>query len=234
MTPYYEDQWVTLYHGDCRDVLDLAPKSVDLLLTDPPYGMSWQAKGSTAQGSVAGDGARQGVRLVRQVLALTSPWLATDAHALMFCHWESWPDFYDAMTPYMPIRNALIWHKATGGMGNVRSNYLRDYEVVLYGARGKRPILGEGAYTNVLSGFGRVTKNRVHPTEKPGALLQHLVRRHCPKAGLVLDPFAGSGSTLIAAKAQGRRSVGVEIEERYCEALAERLSEPTLNFGGAA
>lgn len=229
--PYYTDDLVTLYHGDCRDVP--MPDSVDLLLTDPPYGMNWQATGKTAQGAIAGDGARQGVRLVRQMLAEVSSALAPDAHLLMFCHWESWPDFYDALSPYVSLRNALIWHKATGGMGNVKTNYLRDYEVVLYGARGKRPILGEGAYSNVLSGFSRVTGGREHPTEKPGALLQHLIRRHCPDGLMVFDPFAGSGSTLLAARTEGRRAVGVEIDERYCEIAARRLSQDTL-LGGAA
>jgi site-specific DNA-methyltransferase (adenine-specific) len=234
MTPYYEDDLVTLYHGDCRDVLaDLPDGCVDLVLTDPPYGMNWSASGKTAQGSIAGDGARQGVRLVRQMLAETSRLLADDAHLLMFCHWESWPDFYDALTPYVGLRNALIWHKATGGMGNVRTNYLRDYEVILYGARGKRPILGDGVYTNVLTGFSRVVGGRTHPTEKPQSLLAHLATRHCPEGGTVLDTFAGTGSTLLAAKSLGLRGVGVEIDERYCEIAANRLSQGAL-FDGAA
>jgi site-specific DNA-methyltransferase (adenine-specific) len=225
--PYYEDDLVTLYHGDCRDV-PMPNQSIDLMLTDPPYGMNWQATGKTAQGAIAGDGARQGVRLVRQMLGAFSSALATDAHLLMFCHWESWPDFYDALTPYVSLRNALIWHKATGGMGNVRTNYLRDYEVILYGGRGARSLLGTGAYTNVLSGFARVGNGREHPTEKPGALLRHLIVRHCPEGGTVFDPFAGSGSALVAAKSEGRRAVGVEIDERYCAVAARRLAQDDL------
>lgn len=233
-TPYYDENGITLYHGDCREILPSVARRCDLLLTDPPYGMNYKAVRTTAQASVAGDGARQGVRLVRQMLREVDCLLADEAHVLMFCHWESWPDFYDALSPYAHIRNALIWHKATGGMGNVRTNYLRDYEVILYAARGKRAILGDGPYSNVLTGFSRLAR-RGHPTEKPGDLLRHLIRRHAPAGGHILDPFMGSGSGVIAARAEGMTAVGIEVEERYCEMAATRLAAGNADlFGGAA
>lgn len=237
MKPYYQDGTVTIYHGDARDVLPaLRPGSVDLLLTDPPYGMGYQPLGVTGQSSVvAADGARQGVRVVRQALFEGGPALASDAHLLIFCHWQSWPDFYDAAAGYCTLRNALIWNKGGGGMGNVRSNYIRDYEVILYGARGDRAIRGEGLYTSVLSGFARPPgKGRLHPTEKPVPLLRHLAMRHAPAGGLVLDPFMGSGSTLEAASTAGMRAIGVEVDERYCEIAARRMDQGVMDFGAAA
>ncbi len=225
MTPYYDDGTCVIYHGDARDAPTF-PRPVDLLLTDPPYGMSWFSQ--VGQKAIAADGHRQGVRVLRQVLHALDPSLAADVHALVFCHWESWPDFYDAMCPRFQIRNALVWHKATGGMGNVRTNYLRDYEVILYGARGERGIGGHGSFSNVLSGFARIQRDRLHPTEKPTDLLAHLISRHAPARGTVLDPFMGSGSTLAAAKRVGRTAVGIEIDERYCEIAARRLSQDDL------
>lgn len=229
MTPYYSDDRVTLYHGDARDELPELPRdSVDLLLTDPPYGMGYG--GDTAGGghklNVAADGVRQGVRVVRQVLFEIAPLLKPDAHLLMFCHWQSWPDFYDAMSGYATMRNALIWHKVTGSTGNILANYIRDYEVILYAARGDRDILGDGAYTSILSGFKTVhTKDRDHPTQKPVPLLRHLAARHCPRGGLILDPFAGAGSALLAAQELGMRAVGVEMDEAYCERAAKRIQQ---------
>jgi site-specific DNA-methyltransferase (adenine-specific) len=165
--PYFEAKGVALYHGDCRDVLPaLEPRSVDLLLTDPPYGMQFAGGGTTTQqANIRGDGARQGVRVVRQALFELGPLLKVDAHAYVFCHWESWPDFYDACCAFFPIKNALIWWKNRGGMGDTEMEYARDYEVLLYGASGRRALAGrrDGA---VLVGFAPVGNEREHPTEK--------------------------------------------------------------------
>lgn len=226
MKPYFSTDSITLYHGDCRDVLlELPPQSVDVLLTDPPYGMAWEGNGKTAA-PIRGDGKRQGVRVLRQALAACSPALSPDAHAYVFCHWESWPDFYDAAASHLSVRGALVWWKARGGMGNVRTTYAPDYEVVLYAAQSSRRALAGKRQGAVLAGFPPVPpQQRTHPTEKPIALLAHLIEKSCPKGGLVLDPFAGSGATLVAAQQLGRRAVGVELEERYCEAAARRLEE---------
>lgn len=231
MTPYFEREGLTIYHGDSRDVLhDLEWGSVDLVLTDPPYGMAFSGQSEkSAQANVAADGVRQGVRTVRQALFTTVPLLKPDAHILMFCHWQSWPDFYDMVASYAKVRNALIWHKESGGQGNILTDYLRNYEVILYASRGARPISGDGSYSAVLSGFSRPNQQgRHHPTEKPVSLLTRLVDRHCPADGLVLDPFLGSGTTLIAAQLLGRRAIGIEIEERYCEIAARRLDQMVL------
>lgn len=228
--PYYDDGTVTLYHGDSRDVLPQLDIAADLLLTDPPYGMQFASFGGTAQeANIAADAVRQGVRVLRQTLFEVAPRLAPDAHLLMFCHWQGWPDFYDAASAYMKIRNALIWHKKAGGMGSIRLDYIRDYEVILYGTRGDREILGDGSFSNVLQGFSRPGRERVHPTEKPLALLQHLITRHCPPGGLVLDPFAGGGTSLVAARNMGRRAVGIELDEGYCEATVRRLDQGVLD-----
>jgi DNA modification methylase len=222
--PYFEADGISLYHGDCRDVLSELPVgSVDLVLTDPPYGKQFVGEGkATRKANIRADGARQGVRVVRQALFAALPVLARGAHVLVFCHWESWPDFYDALCPLVPIKNALIWHKDRGGAGDTEMEYARDFEVILYGAHGRRPISGrrDGA---VIRGFPPVGANRLHSTEKPVPLLEYLIGKHCPPGGLTLDPFAGAGSTLVAARRLGRRGVGVEIDERYCRITAQRL-----------
>ncbi|MBZ4402432.1 DNA methyltransferase [Myxococcus sp. AS-1-15] len=224
MKPYYENDTLTLYHADCRDLLlDLPSHSVDLLLTDPPYGMAWASK-SKGAAPIRADGARQGMRVFRQALTAASSVLAEDSHAFVFCHWASWPDFHDAMAPHMGMKGALIWWKNRGGTGDCEGSFAPDYEVVLHGAGPKRrPLLGK-RHGAVLPSFPPVApKRRTHPTEKPIELMVFLVARGCPEDGLVLDPFAGSGATLLAAQQLGRRAVGVELEERYCEAAAQRL-----------
>lgn len=237
MKPYYEDDGVILYHGDAQDV-ELPEESVDLLLTDPPYGQQFRGSGRTTKtANVRGDGVRQGCRIVRRVLAPLDPALRPDAHLLIMCHWESWPDFYDSISPLYSIKNALIWHKNRGGMGDLEREYARDYEVVLYATarpgtkpralRGKRP----GA---VITGIPPCTDNRRHPVEKPVPLMMRLIERHAPEGGLVVDPFAGSGSTLVAAQAIGRRAIGVEIDESYCRVIVERLRQRPLDLAVSA
>jgi site-specific DNA-methyltransferase (adenine-specific) len=223
--PYYQDASTTLYHGDARDILPELGLAFDLVLADPPYGQQFAGQGvKTQNANIRADGARQGVRVARQVLFEISQLTKPDAHVLVFCHWESWPDFYDALCPLFPIKNALIWWKARGGMGDTDMEYARDYEVILYGASGRRALTGrrDGA---VIRGFPPVGSDRIHPTEKPENLLRWLIGKHCPPGGAVLDPFVGCGSTLVATKAFGCTGVGIEIEERWCEATARRLSQ---------
>ena len=237
MQPYYEAGGVTIYHGDCRDIApDLPRSAVDLVLSDPPYGMAFVSGMRTASelGAVRSDGVRQGIRSVRAALNALTPTYSDNAHFLVFCHWESWPDFYDNLSHLFSVRNALIWHKNRGGMGDLRHEYAKDYEVVIFGARSRaREISGrrDGA---VLSGFKPVSGNsREHPTEKPVELLQYFVGKHTDAGGLVLDPFMGSGATLVAAKNLGRNAIGIELEERYCEIAARRLSQEVLALDAA-
>jgi DNA modification methylase len=235
MTPYFDDGQIQIWHGDCREVLPSIPAgSVDLVLTDPPYGMAFGGFRGVDM-NVKADGARQGIRLVRQAMFEMRDALAEDAHLYMFCHWESWPDFYDALSPSIPIKSALMWWKNRGGMGDTSMEYARDYEVILFGAFGRRPLRGkrDGA---VIAGYppeGNI-KNRDHPTQKPVALLQYLVGKSCPPNGMVLDPFMGSGTTIRAARANGCRAIGIEISEEYCEIAVKRLQQSVLPLGDIA
>lgn len=229
--PYYSDESVIIYHGDCRDVLDDIDVRADLLLTDPPYGQQFSGGGATTKrANIRGDGARQGVRVVRQMLGAVGDTLAHDAHAYLFCHWESWPDFYDAATGHLDIKSSLIWHKERGGMGDLALEYARDYEVILFGVQpgSRRPLHGrrDGA---VIRGHAPISsKARVHPTEKPVSLLRYLIEKSCPPGGLVLDPFAGSGPVGEAARETGRLAVLIEMDEAHCETAATRMRRLSL------
>jgi site-specific DNA-methyltransferase (adenine-specific) len=231
--PYFDEEGITIYHGDCREVIpQLQPQSIDLLLTDPPYGQQFQGQALiTAKANIRADGARQGMRLVRQMLfALGEEGrvMKPDAHAYLFCHWESWPDFYDAVSSYMKIQNALIWFKNRGGSGDTEYEYARDYEVILYAMAGRgRPLAGrrDGA---VIAGIQPVLGDRLHPTEKPEKLFRYMIEKSCPFGGTVLDPFGGAMPAARAAKAAGRRAVVIEIEERYCEIGANLMRQVSM------
>jgi site-specific DNA-methyltransferase (adenine-specific) len=216
-TPYYADESVTLYHGDCREVTSWL--EADVLVTDPPYGMAYRS-GRTGQ-TVRGD---NDTTARDDVLRLWG-----DRPSLVFGTWR---------IPRPAETKALLvwWKDNTGpGSGDVSLPFAPTHEEVY--------VLGK--WTKAKPGrIGSVFRTTVcmsnpygpaaqlgHPTPKPVGLMEQLIQ-HCP-TGVIADPFAGSGATLLAARAQGRRSIGVEVEERYCELIASRLAQGDL-FGGAA
>lgn len=217
MPLYYQDDHVTLYHGDClkdhREWLD-----ADVLVTDPPYGMAYEANFNRHRKSrptigrpVTGDNdtaARDGA---------LEAW--ADKPALVFGRWN-------CPRP-ASTRTRLIWDRGYHGMGDLALPWgPTDEEIYVLGAGwvGKRTtsIIRVPALT---SGDG---ERPAHPTPKPVPLMERLIEK-CPP-GTIADPFAGAGATLVAAKNLGRKVVGVELEEKYCEIIAKRCAQELLEL----
>ena len=224
MKPYYQDESVTLYHGDCRDVLPTLDP-VDLILTDPPYGITYVSNSGAGKGTkpITNDGARLSLRLYRSVF----PLLRAD-HVLWFTRWDAWPDVWVEMGQWFPLRGMLVWDKGTPGMGDL-NHWGLSYELIASAGTGK---ISGGRDGSILRHNGVPHGSRIHPTEKPVALLAYLIGKL--EARTILDPFAGSGSTLYAARSLGRKAIGIEFDEAYCEAIARRLDQGVLDFGEGA
>lgn len=214
--PYYQDELVTLYHGDCREVTEWL--NADVLVTDPPYGIDYQSgsRRDTLAASILGD---KDTTSRDDVLAAWG-----DRPAIVFGTWR--------IPRPEGTRARLIWDtKGALGMGDLSIPWKpSDQEIYVLGSgfSGRRD-------TNVLTcaPVQSMAKNgRQHPHEKPVPLLERLLVK-CPP-GVVADPFAGSGSTLRAAKNLGRRCIGVELNERYCEVIAKRLDQYALDFGSVS
>jgi site-specific DNA-methyltransferase (adenine-specific) len=210
--PYYQDDLVTLYHGDCREILPTI-EPVGAVVTDPPYGLgdrwaggggsvrsSWRFSPKEAQswdGSVV-DGVESLVALAPEVVI--------------------WGGNYYRLPP---SRCWLIWDKkqpdtwTTGQAELAWTNLDRPVRVFRFA---QCELATEGP--------------KVHPTQKPLNLMLWCLK--WVKAPLIVDPFAGSGTTLVAAKQMGRRAIGIEIDEKYCSLAAERLSQNVLDLGGVA
>lgn len=222
MKPYYQDGAVTIYHGDCRE-LEL-PRA-DLLLTDPPYGVTYVSNAGVGKGTqpISNDGARLSLRLYRQVLPQIKA-----THVLWFTRWDAWPDVWGELGQWFPLRGLLVWDKGTPGMGDL-DHWGPSFELIASAGTGR---ISGGRDGSILRFPGVPSGDRHHPTEKPVALLSYLMGKL--DARTVLDPFMGSGATLLAAKNAGRKAVGIEIEERYCEAAAKRCAQEVLDMGAAA
>lgn len=213
--PYYSDEHVTLYHGDCREITEWL--DADVLVTDPPYGIGWVSAWRTPTerfNKINGDE----TTTARDAMLLS--W--GDRPALVFGTWR--------MSRPAGVRQRLVWAKGDDpGLGDLAMPWGYGDEEIYVMGRGWTGARRTNVY--------RVPKvhhanNPGHPTPKPETLMLDLIAR-CPD-GTVADPFAGSGSTLVAAKQLGRKAIGVELEERYCEIAARRLSQGVLDFGAAS
>lgn len=214
--PYYADDAVTLYHGDCRDVGEWI--EADVLVTDPPYGIDYRSgsRRQTLARSIAGD---KDTRLRDYVLDVWS-----GDPALVFGTWR--------IARPSGTRMVLIWDtKGALGMGDLSLPWKPSHQEIYVMGTGFAGRRDSDVITCApVQSFGY--NGRSHPHEKPIDLLMRLIDK-CPP-GVIADPFAGAGSTLVAAKRLGRKAIGVELEERYCEVIAKRLAQGALDFGDSA
>lgn len=218
----YQDESVTLYWGDALEVCaELPDLAADLLLTDPPYGMTYV---NDAGKGLRGDNQRQGIRTWRRLLPDLDRLLSKPSHAYIFCHWESLPDFYDATGSWWNPKNALVWDKRNYGPGDCDADYAHDFELVLFAHVGGRRLLNGGRDLAVRHHPIVPSARRLHITEKPVDLLRFYIEKSTDPGDVVLDPFAGAASTLIAARAAGRRAIGIELNRREARKAARRLA----------
>lgn len=233
MRPYYQDDFVVLYHGDSREIVpDLR---ADVCIMDPPYGVGLVTKTSDYRGSRHFDNGAslQASTLyadtpekVRQLIADMMPLvLAATERALVFCGTKmlwAYPEPASVGCVYIP-----------NGAGFSAWGFQCMQPILFYG---KDPYLADGLGGRPNS-FRTEQPNREkfdHPCPKPLSWMAWAVTRASRAGETILDPFAGTGTTLRAAKNLGRKSIGVEIEERYCEIIASRMEQEILDLGGAA
>ena len=221
---YYQDDFATLYLGDC--LTQTAWLDADVLCTDPPYGVG---------GQLSRGGTKGGYRPHKEFG--TQEWDKTlEVRNLAIEAWRkdgvrpsaifASPRRLDDLPPYRQM--PLIWDKGdTVGMGDTTFPWRPTYELIFVDGSGWHGHRGESVIRarHLASDATRIG----HPTPKPIGLMEAIIQKAPP--GVIADPFAGSGSTLVAAKLLGRKSVGVELEEKYCEIAARRLSQGVLDFG---
>lgn len=223
--PYYKDDLVTLYHGDCREVTEWL--AADVLVTDPPYGIAWDrpttrgAKNSWYNEGIKGDADTSARDLTLDAWGSERP-------AIVFGSVRAaYPDGWRMM---------LVFQKPSmtaSGMFGAFLPWRKDWEpIFVLGKRWpKQPSMRSSIVaTSQLSagGYNGYATQTGHPHTKPLDVMMQLIDA-CPP-GAVSDPFAGSGSTLLAARNLGRRAIGIELDERYCEVAARRLSQQVFDF----
>ena len=259
-TPYFEDREhsITLYCGDCREILPLLPeKSIDLVLTDPPYGHNNNNNGDLISRREAVWGGKKDAYVPEKEWRPIANdgveanevirWAFPEFHRLLvnggcccccccgggpdpqFARWTMWLNeaFNDG------FKQMVVWDKGPMGMGH---HYRRSYETVLVAQRSGAAckwydetrrvenIIRPGDY-----GIAKIIPSAEdHPTPKPVPLMGHFIHLHSQRGDVVLDPFFGHGTTAVAAKELGRRFIGCEISEKYCQIAVDHLRQMEL------
>ncbi len=241
MTPYYDEDGITIYHGRCEDVLQHLG-TVDLVVTSPPYNLNGDGHSSSGTyfrnlgaGYVEHSDAMPHAEYVAwQQSVISTCWdHLTDEGAIFYNHkprvrgnrvtlpLELVPD-------HVPCRQIIIWDRGSG-FNRQLTYFVPAHEWIL--------LLARPAFRLTTRSQDDVWRipfevGSEHPAPFPVKLAARAIAS--TSAGVVLDPFAGSGSTLRAAKDLGRRAIGIELSERYCEIAATRLAQGVLDFGSAS
>jgi site-specific DNA-methyltransferase (adenine-specific) len=231
MKPYYQDESVTIYNADCRDVLPTLDK-VDLVLTDPPYEKEAHTPMRRTRSVIEARSEQESMPFGAITEELRE-WItgelaaACNGWALTFCQAEAvgkYSDMYGSM-----YRRPMVWVKPDSAPQFTGDRPAMGYESIIaawcgdgrseWNGGGRRGVFTENGSRHV-SG---------HPTEKPVILIRKLIELFWLQ-GAILDPFMGSGTTLRAAKDLSRKAIGIELEERYCEITANRMSQLVMEL----
>jgi modification methylase len=242
--PYYEDDHVTIYHGDSREVLPSVP-DFDLVLTSPPYNLSRDRKPTGSEWGALGDGYSSygddlphGEYVAWQRDLLRSLWDRLPNHGAIYYQHKPLLSrggrTFELLTPLdqipgdVPVRQIITWDRGSG-FTRTHVHYVPRFEWIILLARDGFRIttLNEDDLWRIPFETGSE-----HPAPFPLALASRVMGTTHP--GVWLDPFMGSGTTLRAAKDAGRKAIGIEIDERYCEIAAKRMGQEVLDLGGAA
>ena len=210
MKPYFEDEAVTIYHGDCREMLpDIG--EVDLVLTDPPYGIGYQSArriGWQRKDKIHGD----------ESFPL---WLFDEIkYTIAMFIWCRW----DVLLALPSPKSFIVWDKGVHSMGDLQHEFGRQWEGCAFYPGPEHSFLKRPV--DIIRHMRVSPEQLLHPTQKPVGAISPLITSH--PGDTILDPFMGSGTTLRAAKDLGRKAIGIEIEERYCEIAAKRMAQSAM------
>lgn len=223
-----------LYHADSRDVLRvMQAETIDCIITDPPFGLGLFTEGQATSGArlaqsaghMYDDDPYKIMEMLDFVMMHCARILKPRGHAYFFFHMTRYEEVYKMLRNHFGTceETPLIWRKNTPGIGDPNAGYVYSYEPCFFVNRGRHMIKPQAF--NVLLYDTIPAQQKIHPTEKPAALLRHLVQASCLPGEIILDPFAGSGSTLVAASQAGCRFIGIEREEQFHRAATNRIAE---------
>ena len=231
-----EHRFKNLIHGDALEIIPtLQDNSIDLLLTDPPYGMKWLSNHRIVKNinRLMQYDDENVFEMLDDLFRIVKPKLKSDAHIYIFNSWKTYHKLRPVIDKYYTVKNVLVWDKVNWTGGDIYNNYADRYELIIFAVNGKgRKLNWIRRPSNILS-YVRPSNDpsrAYHPAEKPVGLLMKLIEYSTVEGEVVLDPFCGSGSTLIAAEKLKRQWIGVEIDREWYENALERLGQEAMVY----
>jgi site-specific DNA-methyltransferase (adenine-specific) len=215
-----------VYFKDCVKFLSFVPdRSVDLIITDPPYGQNYSTgrrkdtiRGTTRIANDAGD--LDIARLISEFDRVCRP----QSHAYIFTSWKTVDLWKREFEQFFTLKNILIWSKDNHTAGDLHWSYAQSYEMILFGMKGRKRLRGRRDRDSVY--YPKIkTHQQTHLLQKPEALVEYLIKKSSGRGDTVLDPFAGSGTTGVCCARSNRNSVQFEIDRRYRSTLLRRLRQ---------
>ena len=209
--------------GDCVVELEkISDASIDIVITDPPYGIDYISNRSQFSDHVTKNGMKndaeieQALNVFSKAMEILSRKTKPDAHIYIFTSWKVYPLFAEIVSKYFTIKNLLIWDKGNHNAGDLEGAWGNQYEMIIFATKGKKSLnkrRGDIIEVSRLS-----SANMIHPTQKPVELIKELLSVSAQKADIVCDPFMGSGSTIKATKEYGDLSfIGIELDKTMFE-----------------
>ena len=213
------------------------PAPINCVITDPPYGMAFRSKvaempeGKQYTQEIEGDMTpEEAILTFRRAMRPILPKMADTAEMYIFTAWHVLDEWIPLVKriPDFTLKQMIVWEKGYPGLGDLECNWGCGHEIILYLKKGRRPIPKR---RSAVLHIDRVpAKQNIHPTEKPVDLLKILIEMSTDPGDLIVDPFAGSGSTVLAAQQLGRRCVGIELDPRWVPRARERLRQTGFGF----
>jgi len=236
MKPYYENELTTIYNGDCLEVLyDIEPYSLDAIITDPPYLIDYKTnyrkyddKFSTV---IKNDNKEEHLPIIKEFIRLANFAIKEDGVLCMFCSFDNVDIFkQEAEHNGFNVKNIVIWDKGNWTAGDLKAQFGKQYEMIIIAHRGRCQFKNDYRFSDIWRIPRLNSDKQLHQNQKPEPLMQRLIEVFTNKGDLILDAFSGSFTTCVASEQLGRRSIGIELEQKYCDIGIKRLNSLQLKF----
>jgi len=233
-------------HADCMSILpNIESGSIDLIVTDIPYGISYKSSRQTFCGRSGVEVHKDKEEYFSQIAndsEMPIEWIPEAYRVLkdytamyIFCHWSKWHILYPEIERHgFAVKNMIILNKSNHGMGDLKGGYAPKHELLCFATKGRHILKGNSRMNDVCDVPVKYSgSKRMHPNEKPECWVSPCIRNSTINGDVVLDPFAGCGTTANVCKKMGRRFVAIEIDEKHYLSAEKRLSENQVDLFGS-
>ena len=215
-----------IYQGDCLEVMKgIEDNSIDLVLVDPPYGINYQSNFRKESFNKIENDSSVSLDFIDYAYTV----LKDGCAMYLFTRWDVYEEWYNKIKEKFKIKNCIVWYKRGGGIGDLKGAYMFNHEFCIFAVKG-RHILNNKRVSDVWEIKKDAPSKYKHPTQKPVELFEKIIVKSSNEGDVVLDPFAGSGTTGVACKNLNRNYILIEQDENYCKIAEERLLNTPLHL----